>query len=66
MLRTVVAIECVFAALESEPKDPRLPRLQPSRLAGELCFFTGQLTELDGQLGMLAFRFVLPGQSHLS
>ena len=67
-LRTVVAIEGVFAvlALESEPKDPRLPRLQSPRLAGELCFFTEQLTELDGQLSMLAFRFVLPGQSHLS
>ena len=46
--------------------DPRLPRLQSSRLAGELRFFTRQLAELDGLLSMLAFRFVLPGQSHLS
>ena len=52
--------------LESEPVDPGLPRLQPLRRDGEPCFFTEQLTKLVVQLGTLALRFLLPGQSHTS
>jgi hypothetical protein len=36
------------------------------RRDGEPCFFTEHLTNLVVQLGTLASRFLLPGQSHMS
>jgi hypothetical protein len=68
LLRPAAGIKRVFAvlALESEPVDPGLSRLQPLCRDGEPCLFTEQVIKLVVQPGTLALRFLLPRWSQTS